>query len=672
MTSTLLTNLVAGWKLDGNSNDVLGVHNGTDTAITYSSANGILGEGAGFNGSTSKIEVGAVTFGTVMSLSFWLKGTPNPSSFFLDSTGSRVFLWFGTNQISGYSWGGATTGGIAITFGSGWNHFVFVGNGTTMQLYQNGVAIGSPIAFVPTSITTTILKIGSRYTDDFELNIPADEIYLWNKALSLSEVAELYNGGLANTWPFSNGIQIDIDGVDKTDTVDWRSVRKSEVLSKESDNLEFRIKNYGTKTYQPSLGESVVMSNEGTKIFGGVIVEMREQMDGLAKFIQVVCKDYSELLDQQLVSKTYQNMTVNAIIADLISSFSTGFTVTNVACPVMIDNVVFNYLTISKCLQKLTDVLGTYEWYVDYDKDIHFFLSTSVLSPFNLTDTSANFVYKSLTLKKDTSQIRNEIILRGGEITAETTRTEYTDGDGTKVQWPLANKFASIPTVVVNGVTKTVGVDFLNEDTDFQCMWDYNSQSLRFTAGNTPIAGTRNVAVTGYPQYPLIVIKRNEASIALYGVHQYIITDKTIKTLDSASARADAEVARYANPTESGQFITYVDGLKAGQYININSTIRGVNQSFKIRSITTTLYTPTTFAYNVNIETSNDIGINDVLSKLLITNPADQITVGASEVVQRFYGFDESATISDTLSAPTHTSPPYLWGTGTWGFSTWG
>ena len=50
--------LVLGMHLNGNSTDYSGNNNhGTDTAITYSTANGKFGQGAGFNGSSSKIVV---------------------------------------------------------------------------------------------------------------------------------------------------------------------------------------------------------------------------------------------------------------------------------------------------------------------------------------------------------------------------------------------------------------------------------------------------------------------------------------------------------------------------------------------------------------------------------------------------------------------------------------
>lgn len=49
--------LSAYYRLEGNSNDSKGSNNGSDTAITYSTGNGKFGQGAGFNGTTSKIAI---------------------------------------------------------------------------------------------------------------------------------------------------------------------------------------------------------------------------------------------------------------------------------------------------------------------------------------------------------------------------------------------------------------------------------------------------------------------------------------------------------------------------------------------------------------------------------------------------------------------------------------
>src|SRR4051812_13528905 len=55
---SLLTNLVSYYRLDGNSNDAVGANNGSDTNISYSAGNGKINNGAGFNGTSSRIAIG--------------------------------------------------------------------------------------------------------------------------------------------------------------------------------------------------------------------------------------------------------------------------------------------------------------------------------------------------------------------------------------------------------------------------------------------------------------------------------------------------------------------------------------------------------------------------------------------------------------------------------------
>ena len=56
ISPSLRASVIAWWKLDGNSNDASGNgHNGTDTAITYTT--GKINQAASFNGTTSKITV---------------------------------------------------------------------------------------------------------------------------------------------------------------------------------------------------------------------------------------------------------------------------------------------------------------------------------------------------------------------------------------------------------------------------------------------------------------------------------------------------------------------------------------------------------------------------------------------------------------------------------------
>lgn len=219
--------------------------------------------------------------------------------------------------------------------------------------------------------------------------------------------------------------------LDKTDQVEWNSVEKTEVLTKEPDTLRFKVKNYGSKTWVPSLDDEIYLydTDGTTRIFGGVVVDIRESIDALVQYKEIVCKDFTHTLDRKLVSVSYEAVTATSIVSSIISAYTTGFTTTNVVAPITVNKVVFNYQTVSKALTKLADTLGNYDWYVDYNKDINFFAKGTRVAPFNLDDTTGNHKWNSLEVKENTSQLRNKIIIRGGD-TLGTAFTDYIIADG--------------------------------------------------------------------------------------------------------------------------------------------------------------------------------------------------------------------------------------------------
>ncbi len=226
-------------------------------------------------------------------------------------------------------------------------------------------------------------------------------------------------------------ITLKINSVDKTSLVDWKSLTKQQVSSKEPDTLNFDIINYPAKTYRPVLGDDVKLyDTDGTTlIFGGTVINTEEKMDGLVKYFTVNCKDYTHTLDRNLVVKNYTNQTVSYIVNDLLTTYAPTFTKTNTTDTTIITAISFNYLPISECLKKLAKTLGHYSWYVDYTKDINFFANYTKSAPFNLTDTSQNYIWGSLIFRSDISQLRNHIILRGGTTTG-TSYTDYKIADG--------------------------------------------------------------------------------------------------------------------------------------------------------------------------------------------------------------------------------------------------
>ena len=467
-------------------------------------------------------------------------------------------------------------------------------------------------------------------------------------------------------------LTLTINGTDRTDQVNWTSLKKMDVLTKEPDRLEFQIRNYGSKTYRPALVDEVILTDSGTKIFGGNVVETHETSSGLLKFFDVVCTDYQRLMDQKLVNKTYTGQTVAQIISDFITNYlPAGFTMTNVNGLSTVDKIVFNDEAPSKCVQRLADYLGTYDWYVDYNKDIHFFPEGSETAPFNLDDSGGKYIFGSLRIENNINQMRNTVIVKGGDKES-TTLTDTKVADGSQRTFTAKPGLVNLTIERDSGsgfVTQTIGKDGTDDPGTKDCLYNTDNGFIIFPSALT---SGHKVRWSGVQVYPIKIIRRDVASIATYGEWQYVIRDATIKSEIAAKQRATAEIEKYGSPAKEGTFRTYSSGLRSGQAITVQSTALGISaQTFKIVRCILTARSKDSFEYEVHLLASEDVGIIDVLSKLLVSDPAAQFVTSDDEVIVQADAWTETITMTENFTVnpfglntnPISTAGPY-YGTG--------
>lgn len=223
----LTDNLVSYYKFDAsNSNDSVGSNNGTDTTITYSSGNGKINNGAGFNGVASKISLGNSTTLTpgAITIAAWinltsLTGAPQICSRDYADSGNantrnyqfRVF----SSKIEFIPFNASTNGDVAgaTTLSTGtWYYAVATWDGTTEKVYLNGAEDGSN-AFSGTlrSGGTSNTFIGCAQNGGAGLNSDffsgaIDEVAIWSRALSAAEITSLYNSGAGLQYPFTSSV----------------------------------------------------------------------------------------------------------------------------------------------------------------------------------------------------------------------------------------------------------------------------------------------------------------------------------------------------------------------------------------------------------------------------------------------------------------------------------
>ncbi len=210
----LLTGLVAYYKLDAAAltADASGGGHTLTNNNSVTTTTGVINEAASLNGINQNLASADAAFALTgtMSVSFWL----NPSSVAAGSKNLCVMMhFFGFNccwdveinrtagKIDVISHDGnsvVVTGGTSLST-STWYHCVAVRSGSagawTWTLYLNGSSDGSGNDTSNPSGTGCTMVLAADDNNANNYNGLLDEVGIWSRALSGSDVSNLYNGG---------------------------------------------------------------------------------------------------------------------------------------------------------------------------------------------------------------------------------------------------------------------------------------------------------------------------------------------------------------------------------------------------------------------------------------------------------------------------------------------
>jgi len=461
-------------------------------------------------------------------------------------------------------------------------------------------------------------------------------------------------------------------------TVQTTGISISNVATSNPDSATFALINPAEK---PEVGQEVIITLDATGevLFGGIIVSVQESIFALdTPQYQVTASDYQRLLDRKLVAKSYEDKTCKEIIEDLVASFTdpaVGFTTGNVETGRVINKINFNYVPVSSCIKDLASLVK-YEWYVDENKDIHFFQREKNFAPVQIDDTALESVIERFSITPDYSQVRNRITVRGGFELSD-YYTETITADGSQRTFVLAYPPHDL-SMKQGGVSKSIGVEFLNEDDGtYDYIMNYNEKVVKCSEypgkTATPPEGTAMEFTYKY-QKPVIVFVNDyesQAAIAAVeggdGVYEHIVKDETLASSSEAHDRALIELNSYADPVVSGSFQTRVHGFRAGQTIVINRAGQDFNGSYQIQSVEITCRGGIV-EYAVSFA-SNQYDLIDYLRSLAMK--LNRVELREDEVIDLVEKIDEVILIEDSLTVTLNPNV-IRWGSAKWGFAIWG
>jgi hypothetical protein len=219
-SATLTSGLISYWTLDEKSGNAIDIGGGGNNGIPTSITQNVIGKintAYGFNGTSSKVDMGHpvnLSLTSAGSLSCWVYPSGNPSDGIVASKGNFSSDTYGygidylgannvfegelatgsAHQILGFN-------GVQIVLNT-WYHLVITWDGTTLKTYINGIMSSAPQKVVPISNVNDFV-LGYNYaTKAAYFNGRIDEVGIWNRALTATEVMALYASATGISYPF--------------------------------------------------------------------------------------------------------------------------------------------------------------------------------------------------------------------------------------------------------------------------------------------------------------------------------------------------------------------------------------------------------------------------------------------------------------------------------------
>ena len=450
-----------------------------------------------------------------------------------------------------------------------------------------------------------------------------------------------------------SGVQIYIGGVLYSNSIIPRSLLVENIITRQVDRCKFSLRKYGDNhTFTPTVGKEVTVYNDGTVIFGGIIVKATQRAESYKLIVfDVECEDFTRLLDRKLVVNSYTDTSISDIIDDINNTYLTGFTTNNVVgASKVVAYIAFNYTPVSEAFRQLADLIN-FDWYVDFDKDIHFFAKNQTDASIDIEDDTGTYIFESLRIRRDNSQVKNVIYVRGGEYLANTMTSDFIS-DATQNIYTLPYRFEDI-TVTVTGQVYDGGTDEINDIDNYDYLWNNDEKFIHFRGNKIP-SSTTPFTIKGKPFLPVRVKVKDETSIASMvsseggdGEYEYLVIDNAINSREGARERASGELEAYKNTLSEGSFRTYTDGLVAGQRIRINSIAHGIDEYFIINKVTARMWTHEALQYDISLVTTRTFGIIEFLQKILNAEQ-NKIIINPNEILDVVDAKNETVTIEES------------------------
>lgn len=381
---------------------------------------------------------------------------------------------------------------------------------------------------------------------------------------------------------------------------------------------------------------------------------------------------------------------LDVLVPQLFNNFidDTGFTF-EIENDLYINNISLER-TVRDILDRFAVLTGSI-WTITSDKRVIFLKNDLQSSNLILND---NTFQKSLTITKDTKQLTTIVLFRDCELTSSQVVEDYIkEGNNEQVVWLTTYKFKNIrvftkkvapnPNPDPDWIQRTVGVDYLNDESEFDFMYSFNEKSLRTSSHTTILEENEFLKVDGYIVYNFFMNYEDQDAIATYatmfpgsgGKFEYMTTSDEVEHIDSAkdawnfcrelvldrknikiSGNADIELLSKFNNVDFPNLI--------GKTVNITSEESMIDNLDSLVTKIEITFNHNLWFYKIYFN-SFLFGLDDIIEKLLLKSGKSR----DSDVIPLSPSVSEIITLTDTTEEDLYPLNTYLTIGGLFGFT---
>ncbi len=317
----------------------------------------------------------------------------------------------------------------------------------------------------------------------------------------------------------ANPIYITNNGVDISNSVDWKTIDCVQVLTKENASLKFNVRQNAANlpgVTVPVIGDIVKLYDPSGLIFGGTVTEVEATIEGLMITNQITVSDWGYLFNGTLVKKNYaadgsrrhRHRHRDDTSARARGSRRTTSSAATSSSPPSNSTISSRR---KHCSRSRTSI--GWDWYIDANKDIHFFLgdvedavgeggSAPIVVNQSGGSSGSDIQWNSLDIDLNLQNMQNSVYVIGGMYIKTFTAANTIDTfptDGVRQFFSVSysyfaptdsNPYENPIIVTLDGVAQTVGTANSTDPSTVQVLYNDQQKWIQFTEG-APGSGQR-------------------------------------------------------------------------------------------------------------------------------------------------------------------------------------